>query len=239
MNSPNSAPEKPPAGPVVKLQLGRLVLAGRWAWVGIFVLLVLLALLIAFIVHSRPAPEILVSGLLWVLLVVYWNIPLKDAPPAKSAESIKSRQLHQNLLLLAILLLFVPVPGLTRRIVQPTLALSLIGLAIQILAGLLYYWARQHLGRFWSGTITITAGHQLIRTGPYRLLRHPMYSAVLGMFVGTLVVSLQIHALVALALGGAVYLRKTRIEERTLRETFGADYETYRHKTWALIPGLF
>jgi protein-S-isoprenylcysteine O-methyltransferase Ste14 len=235
-DSSKTAPETPPERPVAKFKVGRLSLTGRSAWAAN---LILLALIVALIIYSRPALGILLSGILWVVLIAYWSIPVKNAPAAKSTEPAKSRLLHERLLLLAISLLFIPVPGLTHRIVQPTLALVVTGLTIQVASMALYYWARQHLGRFWSGAVTITAEHQLIRTGPYRLLRHPMYTAVLGMFVGTVVVSWQIHALVALALGIAVYLRKIRIEERTIREAFGADYESYSRKTWGLIPGLF
>ena len=235
-DSSKNPPELPPERPTAQFKVGRLSFTGRSAWAATFILF---ALTVALIIYSRPALGILLSGILWFLLVGYWSIPVKNAPAAKSAESVKSRQLHERLLLLAILLLFIPVPGLTRRIVQPTLALVVTGLTIQAASMALYYWARQHLGRFWSGAITIKSEHRLIRTGPYRLLRHPMYTAVLGMFVGTVIVSWQIHALVGLALGIAVYLRKIRIEERTIREAFGSDYESYRRKTWRLIPGLF
>ena len=235
-DSPKNVPGIPPERPVAQFKVGRLSLTGRSAWAATFILF---ALIVALIVYSRPAFGILSSGILWLLVIGYWSIPLKNAPARKSTEPAKSRLLHERLLLLAILLLFIPVPGLTHRIVQPTLALAVTGLTIQAASMALYYWARQHLGRFWSGAVTITAEHQLIRTGPYRLLRHPMYTAVLGMFVGTVVVSWQIHALVGLALGVAVYLRKIRIEERTIRQAFGADHESYRRKTWRLIPGVF
>jgi protein-S-isoprenylcysteine O-methyltransferase Ste14 len=235
-DSPKNAPETPPERPVVMFKVGGLSLTGRSAWAAN---LIFLALIISLIIYSRPALGILLSGILWFLLVGYWSIPVKNRPAAKSTEPAKSRQVHERLLLLAILLLFIPVPGLTHRIVQPTLALVVTGLTIQVASMALYYWARQYLGRFWSGAVTITAEHQLIRTGPYRLLRHPMYTAVLGMFVGTVVVSWQIHALVGLALGIVVYLRKIRIEECTIREAFGADYESFRRKTWRLIPGVF
>jgi protein-S-isoprenylcysteine O-methyltransferase Ste14 len=235
-DSPKNAPETPPERPMAQFKVGRISLTGRSAWAATFIFF---GLIVALIIYSRPALGILLSGILWFLVIGYWSIPVKNAPAAKSTEPAKSRRLHERLLLLAILLLFIPVPGLTHRIVQPTLVLVVAGLTIQAASMALYYWARQHLGRFWSGAITIKAEHQLIRTGPYRLLRHPMYTAVLGMFVGTVVVSWQIHALVGLALGIAVYLRKIRIEERTIREAFGADYESYRRKTWRLIPGLF
>src|SRR5262249_41716517 len=66
----------------------------------------------------------------------------------------------------------------------------------------------------------------------------PIYTAVLGMYCGTAVVSGEIHAPLALLLVAVTYRRKIRLEERALAETFGATHEAYRRKTWALIPGL-
>lgn len=100
-------------------------------------------------------------------------------------------------------------------------------------------WARRHLGRNWSAEVRIAVDHQLIRTGPYRFLRHPIYTAMLGMFLGTAIASGQYHALLALALLFLAYLRKTRLEEKILRQTFGAQYDAYRRDTWALVPLLF
>lgn len=79
----------------------------------------------------------------------------------------------------------------------------------------------------------------MIRSGPYRVLRHPIYTAMLGMFVGTAIASGQYHALVGIALLISAYLRKTRLEEDILRQTFGADFEAYYRDSWALVPYVF
>jgi len=62
---------------------------------------------------------------------------------------------------------------------------------------------------------------------------------MLGMFLGTAIASSQVHALVALALLVVAYLRKTRLEDQILAQTFGAEFDAYRHDTWALVPLLF
>ena len=95
------------------------------------------------------------------------------------------------------------------------------------------------MGAHWSGEITIKVDHQLIRTGPYRLIRHPIYTAMLGMFVGTAIVSGQTHALLGLALAIIAYWRKIRMEEANLNDAFGDAYRDYRRETWALVPGVF
>jgi protein-S-isoprenylcysteine O-methyltransferase Ste14 len=78
-----------------------------------------------------------------------------------------------------------------------------------------------------------------VQSGPYRYLRHPIYTAVLGMYCGTVLVSGQLHAPLALLLVTATYWRKIRLEERALAETFGAAHDAYRQTTRAFIPGLY
>ena len=65
-----------------------------------------------------------------------------------------------------------------------------------------------------------------------------MYTGMIGMFLGTAMVSGQWRGLVGLAIGAMAYWRKIRLEERHLRESFGAAYEDYQRGSWALIPGL-
>jgi protein-S-isoprenylcysteine O-methyltransferase Ste14 len=100
-------------------------------------------------------------------------------------------------------------------------------------------WARRCLGRYWSGEITIKVEHKLIRSGPYRVLRHPIYTALLSLYAGTAIVSGELHALIGLALVILAYLRKIRLEEANLMKAFGAEYRDYRADSWAMLPGLF
>jgi protein-S-isoprenylcysteine O-methyltransferase Ste14 len=163
-----------------------------------------------------------------------------NAAATSSSESLTSRQIHQLLMYGALLMAVLPVPGLRRRWLPLSTWMHVpIGLTIQVSAGLLAILARKHLGRNWSGAITRKIDHQLIRTGPYRLLRHPIYSGMLGMFLGAAVVSGELHGLLGLLIMSLAYWRKIRLEEQNLCEAFFADYDDYRKKSWALIPGLF
>lgn len=179
------------------------------------------------------------SLLLLVLFSVYWSIASRNSAPTKSSESSWSRQWHLTLVNAAILLLVLPVPGLTRRFLPTSPLLITAGLLIQVAGLLLAVWARRHLGSNWSGEVRIAFQHQLVRSGPYRLLRHPIYTAVLAMYSGIAVVSGQIHAPIALVILILAYWRKIRLEERALRETFGPDFEAYRRDSWALLPLLY
>jgi protein-S-isoprenylcysteine O-methyltransferase Ste14 len=181
----------------------------------------------------------LLSGGIWIAFLIYWSAAARNSAPATKVESGKSRAIHQVMVNGALLLLFIPVPGLTGWFLPASRYLVPIGLAVQAAFFLLAVWARRHLGRNWSGEVSIKSEHQLVRSGPYRFIRHPIYTAMFGMYIGTSIVSAQIHSLVALALLAIAYARKIPMEEKALREAFGADYETYRRHSGALIPGLF
>lgn len=176
---------------------------------------------------------------LWVIFSVYWSIAARDSAATKSSESWWSRQLHLIAVNVALVMLMLPIPGLTMRFLPQSRAIVVAGLAIQAAFILLAVWARRHLGSNWSGEVRIAAGHQLVRTGPYRWVRHPIYTAVLGMYCGTLLVSGEIHAPLALALVIAAYWRKINLEETALRKAFGPEHEIYRQETWAWIPGVY
>jgi protein-S-isoprenylcysteine O-methyltransferase Ste14 len=107
-------------------------------------------------------------------------------------------------------------------------------------AGLgLCWWARLHLGRLWSGAVTRKADHHVVDTGPYAIVRHPIYS---GLILASLATAILRGTILCLAGAGLVALGfwiKARQEERFLREELGAEaYDSYRRRTPMLIPGL-
>lgn len=189
----------------------------------------------------RPSlpPRIIPALVLWTIFGIYWAIAGFNSAATQSSESQASTYFHQALLLAAFLLAFWPVPRLTGRFLPASTFWVDLGLAIQAAFLVLAVWARRHLGRNWSGEVRIAVGHQLVCTGPYRLVRHPIYTAMLGMLLGTAVVSGEDHALVGLAVLLLAYVRKTRLEENILLQAFGREYEKYRRATWALIPLVF
>jgi protein-S-isoprenylcysteine O-methyltransferase Ste14 len=224
---------------VIGIKIGSYRLTGlaAAAALGVF-----LALVIALIVYSKPTLAgwpLWVSFGLWIVFIGYWSAAAQDVAATKGSESMESRRFHQRLLNAAFILLLIPIPGLTGRFLPASRYWAGAGLIAQALSLLLAIWARRHLGRNWSGAITEAEGHQLVRTGPYRRIRHPIYSAMLGMFVGTALVWGQIHALVAVLILAGAYWRKIPLEEQNLREIFGAAYDDYRRESSALVPGMF
>lgn len=176
---------------------------------------------------------------MWLLFSIYWEVAAKNAAPSASSESRGSRRLHVFLANTALFLILVPVHGLRQRYLPASPLVIAAGLTVQAIGVLLAVWARRHLGRNWSGEITIKVDHKLVRTGPYRVVRHPIYTALLGMYAGSAAVSGELHALLGLALAAFAYVRKIRLEEAVLTASFGADYRDYCRTTRALAPGLF
>jgi protein-S-isoprenylcysteine O-methyltransferase Ste14 len=174
----------------------------------------------------------------WGLFGVYWEVAAKNAAPAKTSESQASRGLHVFLANVALLLEIVPIRGLGRFLPASSLIMAA-GLGVDAMGLFLAIWARRQLGRNWSGEITIKVDHQLIRSGPYRMLRHPIYTGLLAMYAGTALVTGERLAIIGLAMAAFAYWRKIQLEEANLNLAFGAEYDAYRRETWALVPRLF
>ena len=97
-------------------------------------------------------------------------------------------------------------------------------------------WARLHLGRMWSAVVTLKEEHRIIKTGPYTITRHPIYTGMLLAILGTVLVRDTLSALIGCAFIATGFALKLRMEERMLIEHFGDDYRVYRQEVPALIP---
>jgi protein-S-isoprenylcysteine O-methyltransferase Ste14 len=134
----------------------------------------------------------------------------------------------------ALGLLVVPEGLLNPRIVPSSLAIF--GLIIQILGMAVSVWARVHLGRYWSGSVTIKVSHELIESGPYHWVRHPIYTGLVLQMLGC---SLTVGTLLALLTAPILYVGyriKGSQEETLLRGQFGERYARYAEKIPALLP---
>jgi protein-S-isoprenylcysteine O-methyltransferase Ste14 len=98
--------------------------------------------------------------------------------------------------------------------------------------------ARQVLGENWSVAVQLKQGHELIERGPYRWVRHPIYSGLLLAFLGTAVLVGELRGLLALAIVAVSFWFKLQLEERWLGEQFGPAYADYRKRVKALVPGI-
>ena len=113
-------------------------------------------------------------------------------------------------------------------------------LAALTLAGTLFtWWARIHLGRFWSNAITRKEGHRVIDTGPYGLVRHPIYTGLIGAMLATAIAVGTVTAMLGAFLIAIGLWQKARMEEGFLTSELGADaYGPYCRRVPMLIPFL-
>jgi len=182
------------------------------------------------------------TSALWLAWLVYWWIAGLSAHAVRRREPVSSRLSHILPLLAGIALFTWPrlAPAwLSERALPRTALVYWIGVAL-LLAGLaVSIWARRHLAGWWSSMVTLKQDHRLIRSGPYRWARHPIYSGLLLGLLGTTIAQGEWRGFVALALIAAGFLRKIAVEERFLRHAFPQDYERYRLEVSALVPFVY
>ena len=179
---------------------------------------------------------------LWMLIFLLWFITA-----VTSKQTIQSRERGASrfalwIVWLAWLILFghgFQNELLARRFAPMTDTAAYAGLAITVAGPGLSVWARFHIGRNWSRLIELKEDHQLIRTGPYAIVRHPIYSGFMLATLGTAIAYGEVSGLVAFILILAAWGYKARLEENVLIQHFGQDYENYRHKVKALIPFIW
>lgn len=176
---------------------------------------------------------------MWIAFLVYWQVAAADVKATQRLEPAASRLTRTALFLGAIALLLlphIPLPLLYRPFYAPSYA-TFFGGAIITAAGLGFaVWARLRLGRNWSRSVTIKQDHELVTTGPYALARHPIYTGILTGFLGSAIAEGQVRDVVAFAMVAIALWVKLRLEERWMREQFGASYEDYRRRVAALVP---
>ncbi len=178
---------------------------------------------------------------IWVIFLVYWRIRAIGTKPTQRLEPIASQIVRSAAFLIAIALLMVnriPLPWLYLHILPAGTALAgfWIGLAVTV-AGLAFaVWARNYLGGNWSSSVTIKQDHQLITSGPYAFVRHPIYTGILTGFVGSVIALAQVRGLIAFVLIAVVLWAKLRMEEQWMREQFGPAYDAYSHRVAGLVP---
>jgi protein-S-isoprenylcysteine O-methyltransferase Ste14 len=143
------------------------------------------------------------------------------------------------LVVLGAVLLFgkdVQIATLDQRFVPREAMVRDTGVALTWLGILFAIWARYHIGQFWSGRVTLKEDHQLIRTGPYARMRHPIYTGLALAMFGTALVVGEWRGLLGALLVLTAHLLKARKEESWLTERFGEAYEDYRRETGFLLP---
>ncbi|MGO9893681.1 MAG: methyltransferase [Bryobacteraceae bacterium] len=177
---------------------------------------------------------------LWVLYAAVWVVAALGSKRTIRRQSATSTILHSLLVTVGFLLIFQPwrLGWLNVRFLPDTRTTAICGLAITAAGIGFAFWARFTLGGNWSSTVTIKEDHRLIQRGPYRIVRHPIYSGILLAAVGTAIGYGMAPCLIGVAIAFFHFWTKWRIEERFMVEQFGAQYIQYRQEVKALVPGM-
>ena len=180
---------------------------------------------------------------IWIAWFIYWRVMSGNEKQTVRRESIGQRALYIGLLVLGASMFSINVAGsdswFYREIYTATPFTFWLGVAVMLAGFAFTAWARIVLGRNWSSTVTLKENHELIVSGPYALVRHPIYTGLMIMFVGTAVAIGQWRGVVAVVLVLISFLIKLRIEEQWMTELFGAQYDAYRKRVAMLIPWVW
>ncbi|WP_136618181.1 MULTISPECIES: methyltransferase family protein [Mesorhizobium] len=183
----------------------------------------------------HPAPAI---AALWLIWLVSWLAAAFWADPAQKRAGLQAELRYRVVTVLGAMLLFIPAHGYAGRLrlwipnlleAWTCVALIAVGLAFA-------WWARLHLGRLWSGTVTAKAEHHVVDTGPYRLVRHPIYTGLLLAILATMAAKGTVWGIAGAALVIIGTVIKAKLEERFLRGELGSAYDDYARRVPMLVP---
>lgn len=176
-------------------------------------------------------------GIFCLVWAIGWIYNLLKAPATQKRSTFLPVWAICFVVVVVLIMQFIP-PLFWTLLTFTTPWLQIIGAACLIIFTAFTLWARWSLGTMWSSSPEIKVGHQLRTDGPYRITRHPIYTGVLGMFLGTLLISGVGAWIFYFVMGVGVVMIKISSEERMLKETFGEQYIQYQQRVPQLIPGL-
>jgi protein-S-isoprenylcysteine O-methyltransferase Ste14 len=180
-------------------------------------------------------------NVVWLIVLLYWFFSGFQTKKVHHQESFLKRfVLYWLPLIVAFLLLG---PGewfghslLRENFVPHTDLIGIIGLAFCITGAVIACWSRYLLGKNWSLAVQKKEDHELIQSGIYNVVRHPIYSGLLLLFIGHMLIVGDYRGIIAVLIVFISFWFKLKKEERILAQTFGKQYEDYKNRTKALIP---
>lgn len=177
----------------------------------------------------------LVFGVGWAVFWLYW---LVAAFSMKRGRVPWSRELRIRVVIGAVVILLIRLGAFRGHGVNKDPWRGGVGLVFFALGLAFAIWARVHIGRNWGTPMTRKEEPELVTSGPYRLVRHPIYSGILVAGIGT-AVALSWFWLAAVGLAGSYFIYSATVEERYLTEQFPDDYPVYKRSSKMLLPFVF
>jgi protein-S-isoprenylcysteine O-methyltransferase Ste14 len=184
------------------------------------------------------ASEIIITC--WCIFVVVWWVNAYRTKRTVEKQSLESALAHRIPVGLGWWMLLMPKGWgyMSRQILPQSEILQIIGAGICICGLIFTLWARQTLAGNWSSDVTFKQDHELIRIGPYRFVRHPIYTGLLVMCLGSAIAIGQVRGVISLLLMSYGFWIKLSQEERLLLRHFPDTYPAYRREVKALIPSV-
>lgn len=182
------------------------------------------------------------TGLIWLIFAAYWLFRAFSGKKTVYAEALGARTTQFVLWTLSFFFMYSDRIGHTELAVLMYGRSNLtIGIGTALLGGGLLFavWARVHLGAYWSSTVTLKEDHVLIRSGPYGLSRHPIYTGIILGFIGTAIAMAEVRSIISFAIVLVAIAKKIIDEERLLQSHFPSDYPLYRQQVKMIIPKVW
>ncbi len=174
----------------------------------------------------------------WGVFALWWAVRALGAAKTVRREPLSSLFGHRLFFVAGGVLLSYTPHSLSYPLWPSSRPLAIGALGLECVGIAFAIWAREHLGRLWSGRITLKEGHRIVKSGPYRLARHPIYTGLLVGICAVVMVRGTLAAAVALVLFLIGFTRKILGEERLLTAEFGDEYRQYQKQVKALVPFL-
>lgn len=182
-----------------------------------------------------------ICGDIWLLFFVLWILAGLRTKRRLQAANLRSRLSYGIPVGIGFALLFSDrwgIPFLESRLLPRTDELGIAAIVITLLGLAFAVWARVHLGQNWSSAPMIKQQHQLIRSGPYRFVRHPIYSGLLVAAAGTFLAVGRVRGALGVLIIWLGFEIKSRVEEQFMVQNFGPEYEEYRQTTGGIFPRI-
>jgi protein-S-isoprenylcysteine O-methyltransferase Ste14 len=174
----------------------------------------------------------------WVIFIVYWTISALRTKKIAEKQSLLSSLMHRIPVGLGWWMLAFSrwAPPMNSMIVPDMAWVRPTGAAVCIYGLYFTIWARHTLAGNWSSNVTFKQEHELVRTGPYRYVRHPIYTGLLIMSLGTAIGIGQLHCWLSIPIIAIGFWIKLSQEERLLLGHFPNEYPAYQKQVKALVP---
>jgi protein-S-isoprenylcysteine O-methyltransferase Ste14 len=171
----------------------------------------------------------------WIAWLISWFAAAAWSNRTIKRPTVRREVVYRVVTMIGAILMF---NGGSRRAVvwQPNPSIAWLLFALTLAGFAFIWWARLHLGRLWSSSVTRKEHHHIVDTGPYAVVRHPIYAGLLLAIVATMLARLTPGTIAGAALISAGIYVKARLEEEFLREQLGEAYVAYARRVPMLVP---